>query len=226
MTLLSFQNELAKSLLTGKEGPLKETKGLELTRAIRRSWCEGRTAKASRLTLMTLPFAQRKNLISDWVDQGGGTSSFYSKEGQAFLEFILPLLADPSHARSVCSFELAVMKLVNSSSEVSPPEEIRGIEPDAMLHSNQLSSLVKFYCDPTELLSAIESGGDLPPESLDSTQMLVAPGLPGFCKIATLGEIKIIDRLSEPARLQELLDDNHSLLNINYLLHIGAIYLK
>ncbi len=221
--LLSFQNELAESLLTGKPGPLKESKGLRLTRAIRRSWCDGRTAKASRLTLMALPFALRKKFISDWVDNGGGTSSFFSKEGEAFLEFILPLLADPSHERSICLFELAIMRLANSLSEFSPPDETRDIEPNAILQFNKLSSMVDFYCEPLDLLIAIEQGDVLPPVSIETTKLLVAPGLPGFCQIATVAEIKIIGRLSKPARLQELLDDKNSLSCVKSLLHIGAL---
>lgn len=223
MSLLSFQNMLAESLLTGKPGPLKETSGLKLTREIRRSWCESRTARASRLTLKTLPFVKRQEFITDWVDQGGGASSFILKEGEAFLEFILPMLPNTSHAKSICCFELAIIRLANSLSELSPPDKIRNADLNTMLQRSQLCSLINFYCEPSDLFEAIEQDHDLPPESIELTKLLVAPGIAGFCQIATIEEIAIMDRLVKPARLQELLDDKHSLSHIDSLLRIGAI---
>lgn len=223
MSLLLFQTGLAESLRSGNPGPLKESDGLRLTRAIRRSWCEGRTAKAARLTLMILPQSLRQQLIANWVDQGGGTSSFFVKEGAAFLEFILPFLDEPSHSRSVCLFELAIMRAMNLSSEFIPPDEVNILSSSAVLKRHQMSFLINFFCDPADLLTAVELKKELPSVSDVSTQLLIAPGIPGLCRMAAPEEIALINRLSEPATLQQILAENHAEAHIKFLLNIGAI---
>jgi hypothetical protein len=53
-------------------GALVTSPGFCFTRRIQRSWCIARTASATQLTLSLLPVEQRRRLIDDWVNVGGG----------------------------------------------------------------------------------------------------------------------------------------------------------
>jgi hypothetical protein len=223
MSLLSFQNALAISLRDNQPGPLEESAGLRLTRSIRRSWCEGRSAKAARLTLMVLPPARRRELVAAWVDQGGGTSSFFAKEGEAFLDFIFPMLPEASYARSVCRFEQAVLRASDAADNFAPPEEFALLAADITLQRHQSSSLITFAGDPATLFSALERGTEPQSVSCNRVPLLVAPGLPGLCRLATTAEVALLDRLATPVELTELLAEAHALPTINGLVYVGAI---
>jgi hypothetical protein len=82
---------------------LRNRSGFRFTRRDRRSWCEGRTAEAALLTLSILPAEQRRQLVNDWVDAGGGTAFDPASEADAFLEFAAGHLSEPSHAMTILS---------------------------------------------------------------------------------------------------------------------------
>ena len=84
---------------------LEPSAGLRLTAAVQRSWREGRAARAARLTLSALPIADRQLLLERWIECGGGTSSFFAAEAEAFLTFIEPHLPGRSHLRTLCQLE-------------------------------------------------------------------------------------------------------------------------
>jgi hypothetical protein len=84
---------------------LVHSSGFCFTRRGQRSWCEGRTAQTAQLTLSILSTEQRRQLVDDWVDAGGGAAFDPASEAEAFLEFVAGRLSDPSHAMTVCRME-------------------------------------------------------------------------------------------------------------------------
>ena len=64
---------------------LVHSPGFRFTRRGQRSWCEGRTAEMAQLTLSILSTEQRRQLVSEWVDAGGGTAFDPTSEAEAFL---------------------------------------------------------------------------------------------------------------------------------------------
>jgi hypothetical protein len=87
---------------------LQETPGFHLTRKIQRSWSRGRAARAAHLTLSLLPPATREALLDEWLDGGGGSSSFFALEAEGFLDFIAGHLSDGSRELTMCRVEQAV----------------------------------------------------------------------------------------------------------------------
>src|SRR4051812_45750010 len=88
---------------------LSRSEGVRLTATIQRSWCEGRAARAARVTLSSLPEAERRRLLGAWVDSGGGTASLFGAEADGFLRFIAERLPEHSAIRMVCQLEWATL---------------------------------------------------------------------------------------------------------------------
>ena len=96
---------------------LAPSAGLRLTAAVQRSWCEGRAARAARLTLSALPIADRQWLLERWIERSGGTSSFFAAEAEAFLTFIERHLQGRSHIRTLCQLERATIRAGEGAAE-------------------------------------------------------------------------------------------------------------
>jgi hypothetical protein len=110
-SLAAFQSALGLALM-GRDGcPIDEASaGFRFTATVRRSWCEGRATIAARTVLALLPEAERRRLLKDYVDAGGGLAMFFPAENAAFLEFLAPRLPDPSHALSLCRMDRALAR--------------------------------------------------------------------------------------------------------------------
>ena len=72
---------------------LVHSPGFRFTRRGQRSWCEGRTAEMAQLTLSILSTEQRRQLVSEWVDAGGGTAFDPTSEAEG-------ASSNPLHATS------------------------------------------------------------------------------------------------------------------------------
>ena len=200
VSLQSFQDGLAGSVMSGRPGPLPETPGLRLTRSIRRTWCRGRVAVGAQLTLAALPQARAAALLDEWVDLGGGSGTFFAAEAEAFLEFAASRLDDPSHALSICRFECAVVRAGTAAAWFTPAEFVAGTP----LTRGRYASLVTFAGRPADLLSAIEHRAVLPPPSRRQRFLLLAPGIPGFWRAASGTERRIMEQLAVNPYLSEL----------------------
>src|SRR5205823_2130022 len=64
---------------------LVHSSGFRFTRRVQRSWCIARTASTAPLTLSLLPVEQRRRLVGNWVDMGGGKAFDPASEAEAFL---------------------------------------------------------------------------------------------------------------------------------------------
>jgi hypothetical protein len=56
---------------------------------------------AARSVLALLPDLEKRRVVSDYVDQGGGLALFLAAESEAFLAFLADRLPDPSHALTI-----------------------------------------------------------------------------------------------------------------------------
>lgn len=154
--------------------PIMDSAGFRFTIEVQRSWCRGRAAKSTRLTLSILDADLRKRLLDTWVASGGGAASVLTAEADAFLDFIASHLPDPSHALTICRLEQATLRA-----------------------SEGTASIVHFHADPDQLLAAIAAGrgAALPPVTAEPVvSILFAPGLDGLSRVATVEEVALWNR--------------------------------
>jgi hypothetical protein len=211
MSLLAFQIELARRVgtdtrvrstdlpsehrLQGIEvaclARVSEGRGLAFTRAVRRSWCLMRTARAARLTLSILALDARKAVLEAWVDAGGGTSSFFANDAESFLEFLAQRLPEPSHELSLCRLEQGIHRAMNAVSLCHPPS--REVNPGCRLRVGAGATLVSLFADPKQILRAAHAGRPLPTVFARPVRVLLAPGIPGLWRRAHASEVCIFE---------------------------------
>jgi hypothetical protein len=212
VSLLAFQIELAgligastrmrsadlppEDRLQGAEvaclARVSEGRGLAFTRGVRRSWCLMRTCRVAQLTLSVLPLEVRRAALNAWVDAGGGASSFFAGEAEAFLEFLAQRLPDPSHELSLCRFEQAIHRAMGALSGCRPlPDEVR---MRCRLRVRAGASLVSLFGDPKDVLVAVGAGRCLPPMSERPVRMLFAPGIPSLWRHAGAPEVRVFEK--------------------------------
>jgi len=180
---------------------LAQSAGLRVTAAIQRSWCEGRAARAARLTLSALPAEERRRILDSWVRAGGGTASLFDAEAKAFLAFIAQALPEESPARVLCEIERATICAsegvtdFTSSPMPSPDSSCR-------LRAGRYASLVRIAAE---------------------SSVLFAPGIDGLCRPATDAEVSLWQRLSSNPSLQALLAQHHEPAVLATLVAAGAV---
>ena len=215
---------------------LEPSAGLRLTAAVQRSWCEGRAARAARLTLSALPIANRQLLLERWIECSGGTSSFFAAEAEAFLTFIERHLPAPSHIRTLCQLERATIRAGEGAAE---RKLARTGQADAWTFdpSDRLSAtagvgrgrhadLVEFWADPSVLIPAFYGEAEVPPVTSKATPMLFAPGIEGYCRPASDEEAALWACLTEPVSLAAVLARGVSPSTIRTQVLEGALRLS
>jgi len=240
MSLIAFQTALGRTVRARKETQssydgleLSEqewrnlvrvfsSSGFRATANIQRSWCESRAATGAQLTLSILPLAQRRELIREWVDGGGGTDSFFAFEAAAFLQFIAQRIPDPSHALSLCRLEQAVLRAEAVAAQFVPPDVALLDQPDCMVRASPHAAFVAIFAELDQLLLAIEGQGPVPPLS-EPHMLLVAPGLPGLARPADTAEVALWRSLAEPQSIATLLRQGNELASIETLWTAGAM---
>ncbi len=201
---------------------LVSSAGFRFTRRVQRSWCKGRAESAARLTLSVLPVEQRRRLVDQWVEAGGGAASVVSAEAEAFLEFIARDLTDPSYQLTICRMEQACYRTSEAAMHFRPPDRHLLDPPAAMLCAGKGAALVQFFTEPQQLLDAIEAGEPSPPLSDRSFPVLFAPGLPQLFRAATDDEVALWQRLARPMAIRALSRDRRAQQAIEELFGIGA----
>jgi hypothetical protein len=199
--------------------------GFRFTRHVQRSWCVGRTAGAAQLTLSAVPVEQRRRLIEDWFDTGGGRALDPASEAPALLEFVARHLADPSHALSVCRMEQAAYCASAAALRFAPPALSLLDDPGIVLRTGEGAAMVRFFAEPQRLFGAIKSREPLPPLSDRPLPVLFAPGLPKLYRAATQEEEAIWQALVGPRAVRELSRDGQSGNVIEELFRAGAVEL-
>src|SRR5215467_8100039 len=183
---------------------LVHSSGFRFTRRGQRSWCEGRTAEMAQLTLSILSMEQRRQLVNDWVDSGGGAAFDPASEAEAFLEFVAGHLNEPSHVMTVCRMEQAAYRVSEAALRFRMPDPSLLDHSDAMLCVGKGASLVRFFVEPQRLFAAMEAKTPLPPLSDKCFLVLFAPGLPTLCRAANNEEAAIWERLTHPLTVRLL----------------------
>lgn len=201
---------------------LLDGRGLPFTIEIQRSWCKGRARDAAYLTLSLLPEDRQQDLLSQWVERGGGTSSFFANEADAFLEFIAAQLDPRTHALSICRMEQAVHRAARGNAETTAPSLPDNLSSETVLALGRHCSLVEFYCDPDRLFAALTQRLPLPDSEEESTTLLFAPWIPGYFRRAEHTEIGLLARLRQLTEIHELLKAGHALHAVINLIHDGA----
>jgi hypothetical protein len=240
MSLIAFQTALGRSVrartrsqaacddldLTPQErrqlASVLESRGFRTTANIQRSWCESRSAGGARLTLSILPLAMRRDLVREWVDRGGGTSSFFTAEAEAFLDFIAPQLPQPSHAFSLCRFEHAVLRAEAAAAHFVAPEQTLLDNVECAVRITPHAAFVEFFAGLEELLRVTEGQGPVPPLQRRHV-VLVGPGVPGLARSADALETALWQAVAEPQSVSALLLQGHTHKTIETLWAAGAI---
>lgn len=185
VSLASFQSELARGLAGEAVCPVDaDSAGYRLTLKIRRSWCEGRVILSSRRILAAVPENDRRRLVTEHVDSGGGLEMFQHREAEAFIDFLIPRLPDPSHALTLCHMHQAATR-ARRGAGIAAPSERR--PAGGIIQRGRHASLVWFHADPGEVIAGL-TGGTLPPVGAAGHAVLFAPRLPDFFRIATEAE--------------------------------------
>jgi hypothetical protein len=164
-------------------GDMTDHPGLALTTRIRRSWCEGRTARSALLTLSALSPNERTQHLSTWVNQGGGTHSHVHLEGEAFLTFLAARLEDPSDALSLCRLELAIIRARLCGKRDAPDQRL---DARTMVRRSPAAVIVALPLSIVRLLAGpVEETWQATKCDNDAISLLVAPGLSTQVRAAT-----------------------------------------
>lgn len=203
---------------------LTDGRGFRVTVGVQRSWCIGRAKKAGGLTLSMLPAALRERLVDDWTGSGGGTSSFFLAEADAFLDFVAGRLADPSHELTICRFEQATLR-ANDGAGVFAARRCDAPEPtSSALRRGRYAAMVFFHGVPDEIMSAAVEGRPLPALSPEAkAAILFAPGFAHLCRPASFGEIALWRRLATSAEMTELCREGHRREDVEAMLLAGVV---
>jgi hypothetical protein len=204
---------------------LVHSPGFRFTRRGQRSWCEGRTAEMAQLTLSILSNEQRRQLVNDWVDAGGGVAFDPTCEAERFLEFVASHLNDPSHAMALCRMEQAVYRASEAALRFRRPDPSRLNDPDAVVCASKGATVVRFFAEPQRLFAALEAKAPLPPLSDRCFLVLFAPGLSTLCRAANNEEAAIWEQLAHPTAVRLLSGDFFTRPAIEALFRIGAVEL-
>jgi hypothetical protein len=197
--------------------------GFRFTRKVQRSWCIGRTTGAARLTLSLLPVEQRRRLVEDWVDAGGGQTLDVTSEAPAFLETVARHLSEPSHALSVCRMEQAAYRAAAAAAHFAALDPALLGNSRTRLRRAKESALVRFWAAPRLLFEAIAAGAPLPPLGGTAFAYLFAPGLAALRRPATHAEADAWDCLADPVCIDDMRRDGVPHRVIVALFSVGAI---
>jgi hypothetical protein len=190
LSLAAFQSGLGRALRGENICPVDPgSPGFRFTASVRRSWCEGRAMVAARTVLKLVPEPERRRLVAEYIDAGGGLEMFLPAENEAFLRFLEPRLPGPSHPLSLCRMDRALTRARLGAETFQPPGR-----PGGLGHSHRYriergphAALVWFHADPGAVLKALD-GAPSPPVGEPTCPMLFAPGLPRLYRVATPAE--------------------------------------
>ncbi len=197
--------------------------GFRFTISVQRSWCESRAAMAALQTLSVLPAAMRQRLLAEWIDRGGGVTSFFANEAESFLEFIAGHLANPSHALSLCRLEQAVYRTSPWTLSFKPPHPSLLDRTGTLLRAGAHAALVPLFATPDLLLSAAQSATPLPPQAPPLCRLLFAPGLSRMYRLATPTEAELWEQLVRVEAMYPPRSDHEHRAVVEELVGVGAI---
>ena len=202
---------------------LKTSAGFEFTVGVQRSWCVGRATRAGSFSFSVLSKEQRRQLLDEWVEAGGGTSSFFAAESEALLEFVAGRLPHPSHELTACRFEQATLRANQSSGGFVAPDDGILFDPGCTVRRGPHAAMVAFYGEPSAIVQALVKNEGLPSMSADTTNMLFGPGLDRLWRVASARETELWQRLAETTPLSAILSEGYSRGDLAPLLREGIV---
>ncbi len=206
---------------------LKQSPGYQFTVGVQHSWCVGRAKNAGYLTLSVLSEDVRSRMLDEWTNCGGGTSSFFAAETEAFLDFIAERLPDPSHELTACRLEQATMRASEGAATFIAPEPDLLEEPGRVLRRGCHAGVVRFYGEPDRILNGLVNHESLPPVSAAAEViMLFGPGLEQLCCSASPTQMALWERVGTGAELTALMREGHRRDEIATMLRGGVVELS
>jgi hypothetical protein len=203
---------------------IAQSAGYRFTVGVQRSWCVGRAARAGYLTLSTFPAAVRSALLDEWVNSGGGTSSFFAAEADALLDFIANRLPDPSHELTLCRLEQATLRANDGAIDFRAPDPALIDNPRYLLRRGRRAGIAKFYGEPHYIMTALLQNQPLPPVSHQpELTMLFGPGLDRLCRPASQNELALWETLTAPLDSLSLVEEGHRREDIAALFITGVV---
>jgi hypothetical protein len=169
-----------------------------------------------------LPIEQRRRVVGNWVEAGGGKAFDPASEAEAFLEYVARHLTDPSHSMSVCRMEQAAFRASETALEFKPPDLALLDAPTVKLRAGRGATMVRFFSEPKRLFDAIALKQVLPALSDVPFPVLFAPGLPKLYRAAREEEVVMWDRLARLVDPWLLTSDRSQRKAIEEFLNIGA----
>jgi len=239
MALLDFEIALGNLVRAGKAVPLstlrldaaeisclealKASAGLEFTAGVQRSWCIGRATRAGSFSLSVLSKDRRSQLLNEWVEAGGGTSSFFAAESEALLEFIAGRLPHPSHELTACRFEQATLRANRNSDDFRAQDSDILSAAECVVRRGRYAAMVAFYGEPSAIIEALVKNEASQPISVDTTNMLFGPGVDRLCRVASTRETELWQRLTETMPIDGILGEGYSRDDLAPLLREGIV---
>jgi hypothetical protein len=159
----------------------------------------------------------------EWTESGGGTSSFFAAESEAFLEFIASHLPDPSHELTACRFEEATLRAGRQAAGFTPPNPDLLPFPRGFLRRGSSAGIVVFHGEPHAIIEALTKRQTLPPVSANTTAMLFGPGLEGLCRLASQREVELWRNLAAPVSFIALVLEGYSTDDVAPMLRAGIL---
>lgn len=203
---------------------IRASAGFRFTAGVQRSWCVGRSERAAALTLSILPEGVRRQLLDEWTEAGGGTSSFFASEADALLEFIASRLPDPSHELTACRFEQATLRAGEGATGFVAPDPKVLLASDCILRRGRFAGMATFYGQPDQVIRALSLQGLLPPlSSSEAIPVLFGPGLEGLWRLASSQEAALWNLLISPLSLGILHDHGYNRDDLAQMLQEGLL---
>lgn len=125
----------------------------------------------------------------------------WMKTGEGLLEFIAGQLPESSAELAVCRFERLYLDAYNHADGFEAPDP-RRFGPREVVQRASNAGVICLRQEPS---------------------VLVAPGLRALCRMATLEELRIWDRVIGPTRVSDLIREGSEGESIGSLLQIGAL---
>lgn len=231
MTLLEFETALGRSIRTrgGARaeclGTLTQSAGFRFTAEVQRSWCVGRAERAATLTLSVIQEPLRRQLLDEWIDGGGGTSSFFAAESAAFLSFIEARLPEPSHELTACRLERATLRAAGGAGEFAVPHPVRLCE-GCGVRRHRLADAVVFYGDPVAIVKAFAERGPLPDVSAPQAATFFGPGIEDLQRPAMERELAIWRAAEKPCAMRDILAAGFRRAEVALMVREGLLELE
>lgn len=204
---------------------LKESAGFRFTVGVQRSWCVGRASRAAPFTLSILPGDLSRRLLEDWIEAGGGTSSFFAAEAEGLLEFIASRLPDPSHELSACRFEQATLRASEQAIRFTPPALELLSSEGSTVRRGRFGGVAAFHGRADAIIDALVKRRTLPAISPDVVTTLFGPGLDRLWRFASPREAVLWERLKAPVPYIGLLREDYSHDDVAPMLREGVLEL-